>query len=236
MVKCQDPKAILLAVGEMKFPYQWAPDIIPTQLLRIGDVVIVGLPAEFTTMSGRRVRDAVTKAFADKGQTVKVALAGLSNTYSNYVATYEEYQIQRYEAGSTMYGPHTLQAYVQQFTYLANNMVTKTRVASGPDFPNLLKDEITLKPGVVLDATPIGHKFGQVVHNAQESYRTGSQVKVTFIGAHPRNNLRLESTFLTVERQQENSTQWQVIATDASWETRYAQTRISSLSELITHL
>ncbi len=34
----------------MKFPYQWAPDLMPTQLLKIGDIVVAGLPAEFTTM------------------------------------------------------------------------------------------------------------------------------------------------------------------------------------------
>lgn len=160
ITECQKPKAVLLPVGEMQFPYQWAPDLIPTQLLRIGDVVITGLPAEFTTMSGRRVRDAVTKAFADSGQKVNVVLTGLANTYSNYVATYEEYQIQRYEGGSTLYGPHTLQAYVQQFTYLSNSMAKKARIAPGPQFPNLLKQEITLKTGVVLDTPGIGHNFG----------------------------------------------------------------------------
>ena len=50
---------------------------------------------------------------------MKVVIAGLSNTYTHYVATWEEYQRQRYEAASTIYGPHTLAAYIQQFTHLA---------------------------------------------------------------------------------------------------------------------
>ena len=223
----------------MKFPYQWAPDLMPTQLLRIGDVVIAGLPAEFTTMSGRRVRDAITKTFADNGQKVKVVLSGLANTYSNYVATYEEYQIQRYEAGSTMYGPHTLQAYIQQFVVLANNMAKKTRISAGPQFPNLLNQQVTLKIGVVLDTPKFGHNFGiksyirrifknlllfsnigDVLSNAQPIYRTGSSVKVTFVGGHPRNNLKLESTYLTVERQRVNGSDWEVVATDANWQTK----------------
>jgi hypothetical protein len=41
---------------------------------------------------------------------------------------------------------------------------------------------------------------------------------VTQVAAHPRNNLTLGSTFLTVERFDEG--RWKVIATDANWETR----------------
>ncbi|CAG2115002.1 unnamed protein product [Medioppia subpectinata] len=226
---CQSPKAILLPVGEMTFPYQWAPNLMPTQLLRIGDVVIAGLPGEFTTMSGRRMRDAITKAFADNGQKVKVTLSGLANTYSNYIATYEEYQMQRYEGGSTMYGPHTLQAYIQQFTYLANNMAKQTRVTPGPVFPNLLKDEITLKPGVVLDAPKIGHKFGDVLTNPKDTYHKESEVKVTFVGAHPRNNAKLDSTYLTVEKLNENNKDWDVMATDANWETKFVWRRTNAV-------
>ncbi|XP_054155044.1 uncharacterized protein LOC128953578 [Oppia nitens] len=228
-VDCQSPKAILLDVGEMKFPFDWTPDIEPTQLLRIGDVVIAAVPGEFTTMSGRRLRAAVQKTFASNGQQVQVTIAGLANSYSNYVATYEEYQIQRYEGGSTMYGPHTLQAYIQQYVTLATNMAKQTRVAPGPEMPNLLSKEITLKPGVVLDAAKAGHKFGDVLVQPQSTYHTGSQVKVTFVGAHPRNNLKLESTYLTVERLNQNTNQWEVIATDANWETKFVWRRTNAV-------
>ena len=71
---------------------------------------------------------------------VKLVIAGLSNTYSSYVTTYEEYQVndrsaiylsvqricfpsflqvQRYEGASTVYGPYTLDAYLQEFGKLA---------------------------------------------------------------------------------------------------------------------
>ena len=42
-----------------------------------------------------------------------VVIAGLANTYSSYVATFEEYGVQRYEGASTIFGPHTLDAYIQ---------------------------------------------------------------------------------------------------------------------------
>ena len=56
----------------------------------------------------------------------KAVIAGLSNTYADYIATYEEYQVQRYEGASTIYGPHTLQAYIQHFTGLAQAMAKVT--------------------------------------------------------------------------------------------------------------
>ena len=47
-VACHHPKPILLDTGEMNFPYPWEPKIMPVQILRIGQFVIVGVPGEFT--------------------------------------------------------------------------------------------------------------------------------------------------------------------------------------------
>lgn len=58
--------------------------------------------AEFTTMAGRRLRDAVKTVLKsgnakEFGGNLHVVIAGLTNTYSQYITTFEEYQIQRYE-------------------------------------------------------------------------------------------------------------------------------------------
>ena len=39
--KCQEPKPVLLDVGEQTVPYDWSPNIINVQLLRVGQLVIV---------------------------------------------------------------------------------------------------------------------------------------------------------------------------------------------------
>ena len=39
------------------------------------------------------------------GQNAYVVVSGPANSYSHYVATREEYSMQRYEGGSTLYGP-----------------------------------------------------------------------------------------------------------------------------------
>lgn len=81
---------------QMKLPYQWQPKIVSTHLALIGNVAIAGVPGEFTTMSGRRLRDTVKAAIAETDKSLKdvnVVLAGLCNTYSDYIATPEEYQV-----------------------------------------------------------------------------------------------------------------------------------------------
>ena len=114
-IACQAPKPILLDVGLTK-PFEWTPYILPLQIVRVGALYIVAVPGEFTTMSGRRLKQTVLDVLAKNGQLTpdtKVVIAGLANSYSHYVATWEEFQIQRYEGASTLYGPHTLDAYRQ---------------------------------------------------------------------------------------------------------------------------
>lgn len=53
------------------------------------------------------------------GKGLKVVIAGLTNTYSSYVTTREEYAAQRYEGASTIFGPSTLDAYIQAIISIA---------------------------------------------------------------------------------------------------------------------
>ena len=87
----------------------------------------------------------------------------LGNTYTHYIATYEEYQKQRYEAASTIYGPHTLSAYIQQYSLMVEAMLAGERLERGTPPPNLLDKQLRLVPGVVMDNPAIGHKMGDCV-------------------------------------------------------------------------
>ena len=50
---------------------------------------------------------------------IHVVISALANTYIDYVTTPEEYNVQRYEGASTIYGPYTLPAFIQEFNKLA---------------------------------------------------------------------------------------------------------------------
>lgn len=225
-IACHQPKPILLNTGQMDFPYTWHPRIIPTQLLQVGQLVIVGLPGEFTTMSGRRIRAALRPYFPGK----QIILSGLSNIYSSYITTVEEYSVQRYEGASTLYGPHTLQAYINQFTRLAALLSHGDQAEDSLNPPDLTKSLFSLKPGVLYDGTPSGRSFGDVLIdvNTDRPYVCSQTVNVTFVSANPRNDLRLGNTYLEVLRLiDEHETE--VMATDASWETKFIWERVNTL-------
>ncbi|KAJ9531870.1 hypothetical protein QJQ45_022019 [Haematococcus lacustris] len=113
-VDCQAPKPILLNTGPAKTPYDWQPAVVEVGLLRLGQLLVACLPGEPTSMAGRRISRALQEAVRPAwGPHVKVVVAGLVNTYSSYITTAEEYAVQRYEGASTLYGRHTLSAYIQ---------------------------------------------------------------------------------------------------------------------------
>lgn len=233
-VKCHAPKPILLDTGYITFPYPWQPAIVPIQILRIGQLVILGVPAEFTTMSGRRLREDVLRILIEQGKDrgfdndTEVVIAGLSNTYADYVATYEEYQEQRYEAASTIYGPNTLAAYLQEFKKLAAALATGKTVDPGPSPPDYLSEQLSFHFPVIFDAAPSGDTFGSVHVAPKASYTVNSTVEAQFWAGNPRNNLMTNKTFLTVERKQADGS-WLVTQTDASWDTRFHWKHTSEL-------
>uniref|UniRef100_A0A8U7MYJ8 Neutral ceramidase n=1 Tax=Corvus moneduloides TaxID=1196302 RepID=A0A8U7MYJ8_CORMO len=130
---CHKPKPILFSTGEMTWPHPWHPDIVDVQIAAIGSLAILAVPGEFTTMSGRRLREAVKSEFDSHGTPgMNIVIAGLCNVYTHYITTYEEYQVQRYEAASTIYGPHTLSAYIQLFRGLAKAIALVSSISYMP--------------------------------------------------------------------------------------------------------
>ena len=129
LAACQKPKKVLLPTGEVSVPWPWAPSSVPIQLLQIGDLFIVSLPTELTTMAGRRIRKALAARLTALGlysHDGSIALAGLTNGYADYTTTYEEYQQQRYEGGSTIFGPWQLDAYIEHLLQLADHLAAGT--------------------------------------------------------------------------------------------------------------
>jgi neutral ceramidase len=123
------PKPVVLMPGLDDPPD--VPQILPVQLLRAGTVAVLGIPAELTTMAGRRLRTTVLDALASAG-VGHVALGTYANEYSQYVTTIEEYSSQQYEGASTLFGPHTLEAYQQVAAALAGAIAQGATMPSGP--------------------------------------------------------------------------------------------------------
>ncbi|WP_281555967.1 neutral/alkaline ceramidase [Thalassomonas sp. RHCl1] len=219
--ECHAEKEILLATGLVE-PVPWTPDVLPLQLLKIGRLAVVALPSEITTMAGRRLMATVKAELA--GEVDHVVLSGLANTYAGYVSTREEYAAQHYEGGHTIFGPHTLAGYQQEFTKLARAIKQNTQVDAGPALRELADQQLTFQTGVVLDNTPIFTSFGDVHQQVNSNYGKGQTAFVSFWTGHPKNDLKTQSTYLEVQRKVAGS--WQKVADDNDWETFYRWKRI----------
>jgi len=229
---CHGNKAILVVQGNTS-PYPWTPEVLPVSVHKIGQLSMLAVPAEFTVMAGRRIMETVQSVLGD--QTQHTVVAGLSNAYSGYVTTKEEYDMQHYEGGSTHFGPWTLAAYQQAIYQLAANLLPAGQIpapaltpAAFPSLEPIPRDltgeTINFQTGVVHDQAPIFKSIGDVVKNANRSYNRGDQVEVKFWSGHPKNNLRTQSTFMEVQRYENGS--WKTVANDNDWQTMYRWQRI----------
>ncbi|KIL62472.1 hypothetical protein M378DRAFT_1053387 [Amanita muscaria Koide BX008] len=232
-INCQYPKPILLNTGYVHAPYEWSPSTVNIQMLRVGNFVILILPGELTTMAGRRMREALRAKLISAGvlgQDAYIVIAGPGNTYAHYVATREEYAVQRYEGASTIYGQFTLDAYIDKYSslvpFLADNV--SAAPSSDPPPPEQVSKAIALQTGVVFDAAPLGSKFGQVLKDVNSTpYGVGDTVSALFVGANPRNNLRLESTFLTIDCMVNGV--WKTVRSDSHPSTVFRWTRTNTV-------
>lgn len=222
---CHAEKAILLPSGRM-VPYPWAPTVLPVQVVKLGALAIAAGPFEITTLAGSRLRSSVATELAATGVD-EVVIAGLSNAYSSYVTTRQEYAAQHYEGAFTMFGPWTLAAYRQEFAKVARAIAEGGSVDDTGTPLDLSDDQLLQVPGNVGDspcANPVielclGQDFGDVALAPDPQYTAGEQVVVRFLGAHLRNDLRTGEGYLQVERLSQDM-QWEVVAHDWDPQTR----------------
>ncbi|PPJ08209.1 neutral/alkaline ceramidase [Nocardia cyriacigeorgica] len=217
LADAQAPKAIAAPLGLLP-PVPWVPNVVPIQLVRIGELYLAAAGGEFTIVSGLRVRRAVADALGVDVE--QVLMQGYANAYHEYVTTPEEYDAQHYEGASTLYGRYTLCAYQQEFTRLATAFAARQQIARGP----APRDVSTLQPNFVPapgpDATPAGRVFGDVLVQPPATASPGSRIEVEFVSAHPKHNPRRNSTFLEVQRRS-SSGRWERVANEGEWAVRF---------------
>ncbi|MBI5925486.1 MAG: neutral/alkaline ceramidase [Aquabacterium sp.] len=218
--QCHGVKEVVIPVGDMK-PYPWSPEVLPLQLVRLGQLYLATLPGEPTIMSGYRIRRQLAQTL---GVDVKqVLVVGYTNAYTQYITTPEEYSIQDYEGGSTLFGPYTQPAYQQELDKLARDMVNSTPTINNLQPRDLNCCQMNFQTGVLMDLPAFGKRFGSVLKDASGSYKAGDTVSVRFQTGHPKNNLRRNGSFLEVQRQVGGN--WVAVADDGDWSTRYRWTR-----------
>ncbi len=103
------------------------PNTAMFQLVRVNDTVILPVPFEVTTESGRRMAARVKREFVEAGdESVQhVWVAGNANGYFGYTTTPEEYSRQNYEGGHTLYGRYSTPYLTAQLGLLARDFKAK---------------------------------------------------------------------------------------------------------------
>ncbi|MBE9376104.1 neutral/alkaline ceramidase [Saccharopolyspora sp. HNM0983] len=210
---CQAPKDIVIPSGDLAM----TPNVVPIQLVRLGQLYLMAVPQEFTIVAGLRLRRTVARIVDAPLRNVLVA--GYANDYAGYVTTPEEYDKGDYEAGHTMFGRWTLPAYQQHMAALAHAMVDReeTKVPITP--PDHTSSLIIATPNLWYDAAPSGRAFGDVLQQPNAAYMRGQRVAVTFVGANPNNDLKRGSTYLTVDLH--TPTGWRRVQDDGDWATTF---------------
>lgn len=96
--------AIAPAAYALLFPSSTIPTEVPLSVHRVGPLTIAGLPGEFTTIMGMRIRSAL--AARRPANEPRPVLIGLADEYMSYFVTPEEYALQHYEGASTLWGQY----------------------------------------------------------------------------------------------------------------------------------
>jgi len=227
---CHKQKVLLLPTGFVR-PTSWTANTAPFQIVRIGELAVIATPFEITTMAGRRLKQQVLQTLANSGVKF-VALSGLANEYLHYVTTAEEYAVQSYEGGATLFGPLSLAAYTEIFDQMAVDLGTGRQRSGAVAPPDLSAEQVVLPHQVLFDLPPLGSNYGDVKVDALSLYHRGDAAKVDFWGAHPNNSLAPNKSFLTVE--QWLNERWEVKLYDWDPETTFHWQRVGLAGSLIS--
>jgi neutral ceramidase len=132
---CHGNKRIVLWPFQSLFlPRSGFPHVITYQAVQLGDMILLPLPYEVTMESGRRIAEACRKSALEGGMGTDTycVVVSVSNGYTGYSTTPEEYGQQRYEGGHTIYGPNTNPFIAAQAAKLVGDMAREGEVRDTP--------------------------------------------------------------------------------------------------------
>ena len=162
------------------------------QLVRVGNRLLVGAPGEPSVEMGRRFEAAV-RPHLPAGVTDPV-IVGLSNDYLGYLTTPEEYEMQHYEGGHTVYGTWTSLLMRGSFVALAQALQAG-KPAPAPSQPGGLGDAAPAAPAV-----GDGGVAGALTLQPPESAKRMSVIEIGWTGAPGGVDRPADRPLLTLER------------------------------------
>lgn len=118
------------ALYNLYFGASTTPQSAPLSIHRIGPLTIAGLPGEFSTIMGMRIRLALAAQLPEGAP--RPILIGLAGEYLSYFVTPQEYALQHYEGASTVWGQYAGTLIGERMAALAET--TDSRVEGAAPF------------------------------------------------------------------------------------------------------
>jgi neutral ceramidase len=173
-------------------------------VIRVGDRLLLGAPGEPSVEMGRRFEEAVA-ADLPEGVTDPVVV-GLSNDYMGYLTTPEEYEMQHYEGGHTVFGTWTSVLVREAFADLTRSLA-HGRPAPAPSTPAELGSR---DPGA--STVGGGGVRGALVDGPEGRVERMTVATVRWTGAPGGIDRPLDEPFVALERLQGGA--WRVVDSD----------------------
>jgi neutral ceramidase len=181
---CQGLKRAFLGRLQRRTITRLLPEVAQITVAAVGDMLLVALPFEPTTVVGGMIREAALDAAGRRGIRFREALTvGLANGYNQYVATEEEYALQHYEGASTLYGPGTA-AYVAALVgILAARLPASGQPSPPAEVPALSFRRMGVK--AILPPANAGPAANEIDPRALEAAWVGDTLVVRWNDLHP---------------------------------------------------
>lgn len=225
---CHAEKPIAAPLGHAIFDPEQpiAARVIPMQIIQIGDLAIIALPFEVTTMAARRIRTALLDELEPLG--IRYAqISGLSNHYSHYLTTREEYAVQHYEGGSTVFGAWQLDAVIQELSLMVRRNLSSENASAqnlGTEIlPARYQDDYrTHVTSLVHDPDMENHfdndKPGTLREGPEGTFSKADNPAIIarFVTQNPRADLHQNTTYGQVETLSDTG-EWVPVALDNDW-------------------
>uniref|UniRef100_A0A7S2W7M7 Neutral ceramidase n=1 Tax=Mucochytrium quahogii TaxID=96639 RepID=A0A7S2W7M7_9STRA len=216
---CHEPKTPLFVTGVTDPPM--TPQVLPIQAILIGNIGITALPFEVTTMAGRRIRESLVKSIKDRVLQEALVL-GVSNAYSGYLTTKEEYQMQHYEGASTHFGPHQLAAVQDMVVRLVSD--SKVEQENGKVYTSSQGAHVFTSIGhTLLDSStmvPFWVRPGDTYLDVTRTqFRKHEVASSQFWCTRPMNSQLLVGSFCNVQKKTRGS--WETVYNDHDWNVRF---------------
>jgi hypothetical protein len=175
------------------------------QVIRIGDRLLLAAPGEPSVEMGRRFEEAVAPTLP--AGVRDAMLVSLANDYLGYLTTPEEYEMQHYEGGHTVYGTWTSLVVRDAFVTLTR-AIGHGLPAPEPSTPASLGGTDAGTPTV-----GDGGVAGRIVRQPPEAVRRMETVTIGWTGGEGGVDRPLDQPFVALERQERDGA-WRRVDSD----------------------